>query len=151
MSAVRPVTPGDEVGPTLRYERVAADCAEITSAAPAQVMRDFLSFWDPNRRGLAHRRERELVVQRDGALFVLDHGVRTHPIVLVLAIVLALPGGAEIMAAQRSPPEAATRRCVADGCMVSKTANSNDAAASPIRPHDEDDRKCVRDPPRRRP
>ena len=56
-------------------------------------------------------------------------------------------GGAETMAAQRSPPEAAIRRCVADGCMVNKTANNNDAAASPIRPCDEDDRKRVREPP----
>ena len=72
-------TTGDEVGLTLRYERVAADGAEITPAAPARLIRDFLSFWEPNRRGRAHRRERELVVQRDGAVFVLDHGVRAHP------------------------------------------------------------------------
>lgn len=72
-------TTGDEVGLTLRYERVAADGAAITPAAPARLMRDFLSFWEPNRRERAHRRERELVVQRDGAVFVLDHGVRAHP------------------------------------------------------------------------
>jgi hypothetical protein len=34
--------------------------------------------------------------------------------------------------------------------MVSKTATESDAAASPIRPMGEDERKCVEEAPRRR-
>ena len=52
---------------------------------------------------------------------------------------------------QRNPPGAATTVCVADACMVSKTANKGDAAANPIRPGDNNERKYSGEAPRWRP
>ena len=45
--------------------------------------------------------------------------------------------------------ERATTGCVADGCMVRRTANKDDASANTISPCDEDERKCAATRPAR--
>ena len=68
-----------EVGLTLRYERVAPEGVAVDAPSAGRLTRDFLSFSEPSLLGGAPGDERELLVQRDGAVLVLDHVIRAHP------------------------------------------------------------------------